>query len=546
MKKAIAIVLGLVMCLSLLAACNNTTSDSPGGSAPAPGGSTNQTPGGSAPAPTTPGLEAPPPEDPAVQFAEHIEVIIDATPISVLCPMAPAGTGMSTNWTYGMYYDTLVRYHETDGIVPSLAHSWETSDSQTYTFHLRDDVYWHNGDKFTAHDVVYTWDAAVSSTGGFPCWDYWMRIESATALNDYTVQFVAKTVNVDFYYGMSLMYMGIVNERAINADPEKGWWIGTGAYKVVDFSSRDFVSLVRNDEYWGEIPITKSQNWRFIPEMTTRTIMIQNGEADICFELPEGDLDMFSNNPDFVFLLGGGLNPFSLQLVQDVPIMRDPNFRQAVLHALDRDEVSLFANGALARFLTDGAVWGSTTPHRNTNIPLIQEDLAKAREFLDASSYNGEEIELTTALGYNIRAAEAVQQQLGRIGIKVAINQVDTAGFTSLTQWTDNKTQMVIWSNLLGASPFGFLNNFGPGAVHNRSKLVDDELGELLRNIPTITDEATRDAAWKRAQEIVFEYTTCIPLFHRSNAIVGRAGTGGLYLPASGLNDLRYLYIVEG
>ena len=546
--KAIAIIIGLIMCLSLFAACGggDDAAVDAGTSAPA---SASQSPPAQGAAPSTTPPDSPilaeAPTEEGANFREHINVIIDATPISVLNPFAAAGTGMSTNWAYGMMYNRLIEMAEDGTIIPALATSWETDDFQTYRFTLRDDVYWHNGDKFTANDVVWSWATAVADAGGFPSWDYWMRIESATAIDDYTLELVAKTVNVDFYYGLSIMYCGILNERAVAADNEKGWWCGTGAYRVVDFSSRDFVEFERNDNYWGELPITKSQRWMFIPEMTTRTIMLQNGEADICFELAESDLVIFDSDPNFMLIRSGGLNPFSLQLNQDDPLMSDENFKLAVVHALDRDEISLFASGELAIFMESGSVWGLTWPHRNNDLPIQAFDLDLAKQYLEASPYNGEPIELTTALPYNIRAAEAVQQQLSKAGINIVINQLDMAGFTAATVWGENKTQMNIWSNLLGASNFGYLNNFRQGAVHNRSKLTNDELESILLALPTMTDVNDRDVAWKRAQQIVYDEMSCIPIFRRSNGIVAVQGTGGLTLPASGLNDLRNLYIAE-
>ena len=545
-KRIIALILSLVMCMAIFAACGEKAStETPGASNT---GSANPSQGGNDPTtPDAPGgdLEAPPPTGDNVKFVDHIEVISDSTPIGVLCPFAAAGTGSSTNWVYGMIYDTLIKMEQDGTIIPNLATSWATEDYQTYTFELRDDVYWHNGDKFTAQDVIWTQETAVASPGGFPSWDYWKRIAKVTAIDDYTIEVVTNSVNVDFYYGLSVMYCGIVNGNAIAADDEKGWWVGTGAYKVKGFSSKDYVEFERNDNYWGPVPLTKTQTWRFIPEMATRTIMLQNGEADICFELSSNDMDVFRDNKDFILFKSGTLNPISLNMNQSDPLMSDPNFKQAVLYALDREEIGLFANGELALPVPDGALWGRTTIHRNTDIPIITQDIEKSKEYLAASSYNNETVIITAAINYNIRAAEAIQQQLAKVGIKTEVNQLDTAGFTSATTWAENKTQMNIWANMLGLSPFGFLNSFLQGAAHNRAKLVNDELETLLQKMYTMTDDAERDASWKRAQEIVFEEVATTTLFYRAGALVGRAGTGGIGLPPSALYDLRYMYIVE-
>lgn len=533
-RRIVVFIVILSLFAALLAGCGSSDTKT------SPGDSTSQ---GSKPADTKPDASQKPEE--TKKYAEHIEAIGDSTPIAVINPFAAAGTGNSTNWVYGMIYDTLIKTDEDGKVLPCLATSWETEDYKTYVFHLRDDVVWHNGEKFTANDVIYTWQKALSLGGGFPSWTYWNRIESATAIDDYTLELVAKDVNVDFYYGMGIMYMGIVNEKAVEADPEKGYWIGTGAYKIKDFSSKDFVAFERNDNYWGELPITKTQTWKFIPEMTTRTIMLQNGEADICFETSESDVSVFSDNPDFKVHLVGNLNPFSLMLNQDDPLMADENFKNAVLYGLDREEIALFANGEVALQCPDGAVWQYGMRHRNTDIPLIKQDKEKAKEYLAASSYKGEEVVLTTAIDYNIRAAEAIQEQLAEIGIKISINQMDISGFTSATTWANNKTQMSIWCTLLGASPFGFINSFSKGGTHNRSKLQNAELQALLDKMYTIIDDNERDAAWKRAQEIVFEENCHIPLTYRYQAVIGRATVDGMVMPGNILYDLRYMYKLE-
>jgi ABC-type transport system substrate-binding protein len=77
---------------------------------------------------------------------------------------------------------------------------------------LRDDVTFHNGEKFTAADVIFTWEEAQKAEGT-KAHDRWANIDSVTAVDDYTVKFVLSTPNVDFLYNMSQPQSGIVNKK---------------------------------------------------------------------------------------------------------------------------------------------------------------------------------------------------------------------------------------------------------------------------------------------------------------------------------------------
>ena len=160
-KRVVAIITGLLMCMSILAACG------PSGSAPTQSGNTNTPQGGASTAPDTssPSVVASAPEDPEVKFADHIEVLLE-TALAVVNPHSPSGTGKSPNMAYHMVYDHLVHFDdESFTFVPNLATDWVTDDWKTFVFDLRNDVYWHNGDKFTAQDIANTIRMAKEAVG---------------------------------------------------------------------------------------------------------------------------------------------------------------------------------------------------------------------------------------------------------------------------------------------------------------------------------------------------------------------------------------------
>ena len=546
-RKALIVILSLAMCLSLFAACQQTNDDTPGSNTSAPGGDT--TPAGNTTAPEStppvhnPEWAAPPPED--AKYADHIELLLDATTIAVINIHNPASSGASVNWAYRMVFNTLTYEDLIDEneLMPMLATRWDTDDYQNYTFWLRDDVYFHNGEKFTADDVVFTCEGSKTFGVGAPAYDIWNLVDTVTAVNDYEVHFKLKNVDVEFAYRLAVPFAAVVNRKAATENDVEGYYIGTGPYRIAEFSSRDYVTFERFDDYWGDLPPTRTQTWRTIPEISTRAIMLQNGEADICFEVSEGDLQMFRSDTDnytvFEVLQN---NPQSLHFNMEDPITGDYNFRMAVAHAINVEEITLIALGANGIAETEGTIWGYYTIYRNHGIPMIQQNLDLAKEYLEKSTYDGSEVEIFTALGNNIRAAEAIQEQLTAIGVRTRVEQTDIPSFLAATTWADNNKQMIVWSNVLSARTSEYRNNYYAPSVQNRSKFTNEELLDLLDREPNVPFGPEKQQLCYRMQEIIAENIPSLCLFYRLQCIVADRGIGGVRLPWTNFCDLSMMY----
>jgi len=541
-RRIIALLVGLIMCLSLLAACGNdgTGSDSSDpGQVSTPGGDlTSPPPGG--------GLTAPPPPDEIVSFADHMEVILDNNNIAVINPFSPASASTPTQWAFRMIYDRLiVRDNETGEILPELATRWETTDAWTYTFWLREDVYFHNGDKFTARDVENT-ILLSREAPGTRSHDAWRPVETINVVNDYQIQLVLNAVNVDFPFLISTPPGSIVNRRAIEANPETGPWVGTGAYTVTGFVTNDSVTFERNDNYWGDAPLTRSQSWRFIPEMGARTIMMQNGESDICHAINAEDVIFFQNDPDRFNIVSVVLNaPHTVMFNMEDPLMADRNFRMAVAHAMNGEELAIFAAGDWSKPDTTGTVWGYATEFRNNDIPMLEHDLAKAKAYLDASIYNGETVVISTAILTFIRASQALQTQLAAIGINIEINQMDPPSLFASTAWGNNSAQMIFFSPGFTLSAISARDNYIPGGVNNRGMYNNPTVTEMFDRASTMTDANARRALYMDIQRIIAEDPPYVNAFWRILPIVAANGVGGVSVNSDTVMiDMRYMFKV--
>ncbi len=478
------------------------------------------------------------------QYAEHINVIIDNTQIAAINPIGAGGPGSATGWVYLMVYDTLVKFDDNTGeYSPNLATSWESEDWQTVIFHLRDDVVFSNGEPFTAQDVVFTIEQALLNPGSVAGGTY-QSVESAEAIDDYTVQINLKTPKPQILFDCASELGGIMCQKAVEEDPDKGVWIGTGAFKITDFGTNDFVELERNDLYWGDPVPTKSMSLRYIPEMSTRLMMLLNGEADICFNLSEQDLDLIIADPDhyqtFSYLQN---NNSDIGFNMNDPICGDLNFRMAVASAINRADIALGGAGIYAEPETTGTFWGSGEPYRNSDIPIIPYDLEKAKEYLAASPYNGEEIELITAIPTMINASAVIQNQLAEIGINVVIKQTDPASLMSVCSYGSTDYQMYAFVGAFGFEPYSStLGIFGEAAMQNRATYDNPEIQEILSKAATETDPDTLKDYYYTIQELAAADIPYINLFNMKQVISASNSIGGLIVANDGGHDLRWMY----
>ncbi|MBQ8986148.1 MAG: ABC transporter substrate-binding protein, partial [Lachnospiraceae bacterium] len=425
---------------------------------------------------------------------------------------------------------------------PMLAESWDTDDYQTYIFHLRDDVKFHNGDPLTAQDVVYSVTEAQSLPGS-QSYDTWRNVVSVEALDDYTVKFVLDDVNVDFLFFASQPYASIVNQRSREEDPEKGSWIGSGPYFVESFMSGDTATFVRNEDYWGTPGVTRKLIFKNIPEMASRTIMMKNGEAQLALSLPSNDLPQFIDNPDYQVIEYRNPNAVSMLFNMTDSICGDLNFRKAVLYALNPLELGMVTFGPATEPSTNLNCYSPAAEFFDPDIPMPAQDLEKAKEYLAASSYNGETIKLSVSVPPLVPTCELIKEELAAIGINIEVNQLDNAGFNAMATYYDNKMQMGLTFNGTTMSATHVRQRFYPESANNRISYNNPEVTELIDKATTISDVDERRAAYYRIQEITAEEIPTFPIFYMINTCVTLPGVGGLQLAGNNVNNFKTTYL---
>ena len=273
-----------------------------------------------------------------------------------------------------------------------------SEDGLTYTFTLHDDVVWHDGEPFTSEDVVFSVDEFLRETHARLRASL-VHVESIEAPDDTTVVFTLKQPFGPFLGLFEAGTMPMIPKHIYEGtdyaeNPANNTPIGTGPFKFEEWERGSYIHLVKNEDYYLEgKPYLDEIYYQVIPDAASRSVAFETGKVDL---LPGGSVENFDiprlTAMDNVCHTTGGWEFFAphswMWLNMHEGPMTDKNLRKAVMHAVNRE----FARDALwngnGRIAT-GPV-NSVTRFYEPDTPDIGYDPEKAREYLEASDYDGE------------------------------------------------------------------------------------------------------------------------------------------------------------
>ena len=245
-------------------------------------------------------------------------------------------------------------YQDKDGTIkPQLAESWSWVDDKTFELKLRQDVKFHNGDPFTAEDVKFTFDLAISREIGTAMTQVVDSVESAEVVDDYTVRLHLKWPDsvIDTRLGATRTayilpgkyYQEVGGLDGYNAAP-----VGCGPFKVASIMQGEKIVLERFEDYYGEKPQVKTVEFIKYGEDATRMTALLNGEVDIINDINNDLLANFQNEPN----IKTHVTPVNLYHLYIYNTKEGPTankkLRQAMNMAIDRELLveTLWGEGA--------------------------------------------------------------------------------------------------------------------------------------------------------------------------------------------------------
>lgn len=489
-------------------------------------------------------------------------VIAQTSEVANLNPMEYPRTPDSN--VQAMIFSYLVQPDASLVFQPDLAESWDISEDGTvYTFHLRQDVKWHDGEVFNADDVIFTLSSLASPdyVGGnegrvmdiVGAADVQAgkatEIAGLKKLDDYTVEITLNSPNAAF---MANMYTAILPEHILGQENPGEWEnddfnrspIGTGKYKFVEWKSGQYIRLERNDDYYADKPSIQEVTVLFGDE-TTLTAALLNGEVDVMYNVPTAevenvelasDVDIFTYEQMTVYYIG-------FNMINDV--VSDPNVRKALAHGINKQKIvdTVFSNG-LAFVCED--IFPVNHWSHSEDVTVYEYNPELAKSLLEESGYtmgsNGyyEKDGKTLHVVYDMATsstgeaiATMLQQQWKAIGVEMEVITQDfaTMAFTKLlpdsgnAETTGDSYMMYTLGFGVEADPNEYNDylstNTGAGSW-NFGHYHNEKVDELFDQSLLETDPEKRADLFHQIAKLESEDLYWIPMYGN----VGVAGVG--------------------
>lgn len=478
-----------------------------------------------------PGDEAPVADSEQTDGASQggtLRVAVPATPTGY--PILQAG-GTADNIVGKFLTEGLTRYAKDSltTVEPSLATSWEANEDATvWTFQLRDDVTWHDGEPFTAEDVAFTFDLITTEGLGARSAGQIASLKTAEAIDDYTVEMTFEephgTLPIMVAYNMGILPKHILEDQ----DPSEptGYLenpIGTGPFEFESSTAGSNWVMTRNDEWWGGEANLDQVVFNVVPDMNATVAQLRSGDVDVALVQPR-QADTLEGVEGLTVSAVPQVNYFYVATANNVERFSSTEVRRALNYAIDKEaiiETVIRGYGTPAASPIPPAL---DTYHR-PDIEPYPYDPQRAREILADEGWeenadgflerDGEEfsIELSTSDGVldGPQLAEVLKQQLEEVGIKATIDMVEFAQL-----WTGvfaGEIDASVEYLVAPPSPDVF-NDLSCDGGRNRFSYCNEDADELLRQARATTDVEEQKELYGQFQELLNDDPPGIYLYY--------------------------------
>jgi peptide/nickel transport system substrate-binding protein len=410
--------------------------------------------------------------------------------------------------------------------VPTVENGGISADATLYTFRLREGVQWHDGEPFTAEDVVFTWEVITDPELPVPSRAVWEDIERIETPDPYTALVYFPETNVNFLAAAAtgscfMLPRHLLEGEDIVGSPLNRQPVGTGPFMVSQWASGAFIELDRNPSYWQEgLPHLDEIILQIVPGSEGQRAALQRNEVDLMLHMTSADLRFVADLPSYEVVTGPTHAWWLFWINHEDPILQDAAVRRALAYGLDKETLTETVMGAVVAPL-EAALPPSHWAH-NPDVTGYPYDPERAQALLDEAGWtvggdgirtkDGERLrlEILNIAGQVERrqVIQIVQDYWRQLGIDVQIREIDGPAFPPTMGQGDfqiaygwfSETQEPVFNLWLGT---------------NWQRYDNEEAFGLLRQVPTVVDQEERAALIRRFQEIVAEDVAILPLAPR-------------------------------
>ncbi len=482
--------------------------------------------------------------------------ITTAWPVNV-GPLNPHLYTPNQMFAQSMVYEPLVKYQADGSVKPWLAKSWtHTADGKTWTFTLRDDVTFSNGEPFDAPAAAENFRVVLDNRQRHAWLELANQIVDVKALGKTELQITLKSAYYPFLQELSLPrpFRFIAPSQFKDNETLRGIKapIGTGPWVLKESKLNQYDVLVRNERYWGDKPPIRQITVKVIPDPTTRAVAFETGDVDLLYGneglLPLDTFARFSQNPAYRTQLSQPIETVMLALNSAKAPTNELAVREALNYAVNKK--SLIDNALYGTQQVADTLFAPSVPYANIGLKPRQYDPQQAKTLLENAGWKlpaGKDIR--EKMGQSLRIelsfigtdalsksmAEIIQADMRKIGVDIALIGEEESSIYARQR--DGRFGM-IFNRTWGApyDPHAFMSSMRvPSHADYQAQqgladkpIIDKEIGEVLET----TDETTRQALYKDILTRLHNDAVYLPISYVSLMVVAKPELGEIpYAP---------------
>ncbi|NJL94372.1 MAG: ABC transporter substrate-binding protein [Anaerolineae bacterium] len=439
-----------------------------------------------------------------------------------------------------------------DGLQPLLAESWQVEeDGRVFIFNLREGVTWHDGEPFTADDVIFSFNAYANPAVGSRWADKLSQVAGyaefqageadslvgVTKVDDLTVR-VELASPAPLWLELSQIYIVIFPEHILGEVPPEelvghSFWtnrIGTGPFRWANYEPDQFIELERNADYFLGAPQLERIIYQIYSDANTHVAALENGEIDsIAYEtllLPVTEVGrLLDREGIFVKPTQDAGLPSFLRLNSELDIFADERVRQAMMYAIDRQAIvdSLWEGYARVAntFFPQEWTWAE-------DMNTYAYDPDRARELLEEAGWDSSrEIDFVYHYGDSLSADLIVvmQQYLADVGIIVNPRRLDPAVINEM--YLDGSFELGYFALGIGLDPSAGETMIGCGTLLAFS-YCNERVDELFDLGLSTADRDERAVYYQEISQILNEEVPAVWLWYQVRPMAFSTRVDGL------------------
>jgi peptide/nickel transport system substrate-binding protein len=427
---------------------------------------------------------------------------------------------------YDIWDGLLDRNPDTGELVPNLATAWRWVDDSTLELDLRQGVKFHDGEPFSADDVVYTFNFVADPKNKAARGDLREWLDHAEKVDDYKVRLHTKTVYPAALSSLAAPMIAIYPHRYYAEVGPKGMSahpIGTGPFRVVQHAIGKSLTLERNPDYFRggskATPRVDRVVIRFIPDATTQVAEVVAGRLDLISDVTHDQAEQLRGIPSLEVMSEEAPTWYHVYLNTlpngPAPALRDLRVRRAIAYAIDRETIAQALQGPGAR-LQNTECFRTQFGCTDEGAPRYDYDPAKSRALLAAAGFpSGFPLDLYFSTLPD--QAEAVANYLRAVGIDAHLRRLQTGALVAAME--AGRTPAVFIGRSVAGADVGItlLARYGLSGFDVNH---DTEIRDLLVRGNSVLDEAERRKAYAQALRLISERAYAIELYTTVNYMV--------------------------